>query len=377
MKHYIYILLISILTLFCFGNATAQGDCFSMFGTTKDTCWSKTTGYLWLPVYADDDSLGNFLQVNSEGKVYKGNVPTIDSARYVKYGDSNDVFVTPTQLATDLSGYVLDTDSIDWALIKNTRIVPLDNDTLLPWFSTRKGIQAGSHSFSSIGGTVSIMRNSYQNAAAQTVTIDAGNSSFLNMSPAGGLAYSFATWALANTVVSHTTLLRVDSVRTDIGNSTFPIYIRTYGNISAGLGATVPTARVHIAAGTATASTAPIKFTSGTLLTTPEAGAVEYNGADAYLTNGTGRYILAKGLRDTATIDFPPILSYENADMTMTVTGASVGDVVSIGAPNNMPTRGVMSAWVSSANTVTIRIYNTLSGLFDPAAGVYTAIVFK
>ncbi|MCC7514531.1 MAG: hypothetical protein IT212_07545 [Bacteroidia bacterium] len=38
-----------------------------------------------------------------------------------------------------------------------------------------------------------------------------------------------------------------------------------------------PTARVHIAAGTATASTAPLKLTTGTNLTTPEVGAVEYN----------------------------------------------------------------------------------------------------
>jgi hypothetical protein len=43
-----------------------------------------------------------------------------------------------------------------------------------------------------------------------------------------------------------------------------------------GIGVTAPTARLHIAAGTATASTAPLKFTSGTKLTTPEAGAIEY-----------------------------------------------------------------------------------------------------
>ena len=38
-----------------------------------------------------------------------------------------------------------------------------------------------------------------------------------------------------------------------------------------------PTAKIHIAAGTASAGSAPLKFTSGTNLTTPEVGAVEYN----------------------------------------------------------------------------------------------------
>jgi len=43
-----------------------------------------------------------------------------------------------------------------------------------------------------------------------------------------------------------------------------------------GVGNITPTARLHIAAGTATASTAPLKLTAGTKLTTPEAGAIEY-----------------------------------------------------------------------------------------------------
>lgn len=50
--------------------------------------------------------------------------------------------------------------------------------------------------------------------------------------------------------------------------------ITTTGNV--GIGTTSPTAVLHLAAGTATASTAPLKFTSGTLLTTPEAGAMEF-----------------------------------------------------------------------------------------------------
>lgn len=48
-----------------------------------------------------------------------------------------------------------------------------------------------------------------------------------------------------------------------------------------------PTAKVHIAAGTTTASSAPIKLTSGSLLTAAEAGAIEYLTNDFYFTQST------------------------------------------------------------------------------------------
>ena len=49
-----------------------------------------------------------------------------------------------------------------------------------------------------------------------------------------------------------------------------------------------PTAWVHIGAGAAAASSAPLKFTSGTLQTTPEAGAIEYNGINFFGTRTAG-----------------------------------------------------------------------------------------
>lgn len=53
------------------------------------------------------------------------------------------------------------------------------------------------------------------------------------------------------------------------------------GNL--GLGVT-PTAVLHLKAGTATASTAPLKLTAGTVNTTPEAGTMEFDGTNFYLT---------------------------------------------------------------------------------------------
>lgn len=52
---------------------------------------------------------------------------------------------------------------------------------------------------------------------------------------------------------------------------------------------TQPTARLHIAPGSAIASTAPIKLTSGVLMTATEDGALEYDGANLYFSVGATR----------------------------------------------------------------------------------------
>lgn len=59
------------------------------------------------------------------------------------------------------------------------------------------------------------------------------------------------------------------------------------GNV--GIGVTTSNAVLHLKAGTVTANTAPLKFTSGTNLTTPEAGAIEYDGTNLFFTPSTTR----------------------------------------------------------------------------------------
>ena len=57
---------------------------------------------------------------------------------------------------------------------------------------------------------------------------------------------------------------------------------------SVGVGVAAPTARLHLPAGTTAASTAPGKLTSGPLLTTPEAGAIEFLTDALHFTITTG-----------------------------------------------------------------------------------------
>jgi hypothetical protein len=177
------------------------------------------------------------------------------------------------------------------------------------------------------------------------------------------------------------TLLRVGINIGNNGNPTEPLHVggntRITGNIAAGV--TSATARLHLVAGTATASTAPLKFTTGTLLTTPEAGAMEYLTTNLYFTPNTAvRHNVNHGLTGSATLNFPSTTTLLSADLTITVTGAADGDVVSLGVPNAAVNANTSySAWVSAANTVTVRFNNYSSGTVDPASALFKVFVTK
>jgi hypothetical protein len=67
-----------------------------------------------------------------------------------------------------------------------------------------------------------------------------------------------------------------------------------------------------------------------------------------------------------------------SADLTITVTGAADGDVVSLGVPNAAVNANTFySAWVSAANTVTVRFNNYSIGTVDPASALFKVFVTK
>jgi hypothetical protein len=145
-----------------------------------------------------------------------------------------------------------------------------------------------------------------------------------------------------------------------------------------GIGQGTPTAVLHLKAGTATANTSPLKFTSGTNLTTPEAGAVEFDGTNYFATASTTRYTLAKTLTNTATLDFASTAAGSSSDLTITVTGAADGDPVAVGVPNgSMSSNTAFHAWVSASNTVTVRFMNATGSAVDPASGTFRVSVLK
>jgi hypothetical protein len=152
-----------------------------------------------------------------------------------------------------------------------------------------------------------------------------------------------------------------------------------YGdNGKIGIGVTGPTAKLNLSAGTTSANTAPLKFTSGTNLTTPENGAVEYDGTNYFATSSSTRYTIAKTLTTTASLNFSSTSAQSSADLTITVTGAADGDAVNLGIPNaSVNNNSCYTAWVSAANTVTVRFNNYSSGSVDPASGTFRVSVMK
>lgn len=142
---------------------------------------------------------------------------------------------------------------------------------------------------------------------------------------------------------------------------------------------TVPTAYVMLGAGTATAGTAPLKFTSGvSAQTAPELGAVNYDGTNLFLSDATYSYTINKSLPGSATLDFD-LTAVNYQDLTITVTGAEDGDEVIVGAPNGAVVADVTYfGWVSAANTVSIRASRVGGGgAANPASGTFSVRVIK
>jgi hypothetical protein len=68
------------------------------------------------------------------------------------------------------------------------------------------------------------------------------------------------------------------------GSATVNTNLNVLGNTFMG-SLTTPTAVLHLDGSTPSAGTAPLKFTTGTVMTTPEPGAVEYDGLRLFYTN--------------------------------------------------------------------------------------------
>jgi hypothetical protein len=89
-------------------------------------------------------------------------------------------------------------------------------------------------------------------------------------------------------------------------------------------------------------------------------------------SNGSDADLIAS---NTAALDFGSIAAAASADLTITVTGASTGDSVSLGLPA-APTAGIIfQGFVSASNTVTVRATNITGSPIDPASATYRATV--
>jgi hypothetical protein len=111
-----------------------------------------------------------------------------------------------------------------------------------------------------------------------------------------------------------------------------------------------------------------------------EAGELQLNGAALRFHDGTRVVSLGKLLIATATLNAAaPGAVPGSSDVSMTVTGAAIGDPVAVAAPVAVPANFILTAFVSAANTVTIRWLQYAGTAADPdgAGGTYRVAVLK
>lgn len=84
---------------------------------------------------------------------------------------------------------------------------------------------------------------------------------------------------------------------------------------------------------------------------------------------------ITKMLTATADLDFPSLSSNETEELTMTVTGAAIGDTVILAAPSGLERDLVFSGFVSATDTVNVRLHNCNHGAINPASATWRATV--
>lgn len=128
-------------------------------------------------------------------------------------------------------------------------------------------------------------------------------------------------------------------------------YMGTAGRI--GVGTALPTANLHLKAGTATANTAPLKLTTGTDLTTAETGAMEYDGTNLHFTpTGTLRENIHFGSKGSATLT-------TGTTTTITTAGAKATSVILIQPTSAAIT--LLGVYISAKNAGSFVLTHTVA----------------
>jgi hypothetical protein len=310
-----------------FQNTTGYGN--SAFGVntlyTNDTgIYNSAVGAYALNLNEDGDynfGLGvNALRTNTTGN---NNLAIgYDAGRYIAggtisntTGDYNIFIGTDTKASVDnaqneiVVGYNVTGNGSNTATWGNTSMLDhyfsgnINAVKLIGGFTTTSGLTL--QTTSGVGATGADMHFLVGNAGGtEAMTIlNSGNVGIGTMSPGAKLSFG-NTAGVPNTTSSkmsvydngtqhygiglanNGTLYGLGLYAYKDGTSDPNMIITSAGNV--GIGTTSPTSVLHLKAGTATTSTSPLKFTAGTNLTTAEAGAMEWDGTNLFITQTTG-----------------------------------------------------------------------------------------
>lgn len=80
---------------------------------------------------------------------------------------------------------------------------------------------------------------------------------------------------------------------------------------------------------------------------------------------------------ESAALNFPNVVANLTQDLTITVKGAAVGDIVTCAPDTALPAGLIPFSWVSAADTVTLRVFNVTGLDINPASQVWFVSVRK
>ena len=145
-----------------------------------------------------------------------------------------------------------------------------------------------------------------------------------------------------------------------LGSATYPYKV--------GINLSTPTAKLHLPAGAAAASSAPLKFASGTKLTTAEAGAVEYDGTKFYATpsdatrrrlNISNEAVLPSNISVTASP-----FTYQNTtayDGDVIISGGTISSIEFTRDNTNFYTTGLLTGVLQLSPNDRVRVTYTVA----------------
>jgi len=120
-----------------------------------------------------------------------------------------------------------------------------------------------------------------------------------------------------------------------------------------GIGTTTPTAALHLKAGTTAASTAPLKFTDGPLLTTPEEGTIEFADNKFCITN----VLHQRAIDRTSDVAVATVTVANTTDETLLYTAVMNADSLVAGNMFKFHCDGIIqNDGAASTEEVTLRI---------------------
>ncbi len=405
----IFLLLITFFPILIFGqtptwqqtlnsSSTANISKNVILNTTGTMSLSATGGISFLTGFKISGTApsGKFLTGNGTNYIEStSTIPTSAGATANKHlisDGTNYILSTPTfpNTATG-TGTILRADGTNWLATTNT--FPNTTGTGQILHATSTNVIGGNSNFVFDGTNLHIAEASAPNANANLTvaggvrigsdltgwgTSGIGSLAILNSIGNSRIDFGQSPTASGTLIWSYNANPALASLQLGNGNGN-PLIIQPIGGGKVGIQVASPTAVLHLPAGTATANTAPLKINPGTNLTTPERGSLEYDGVNYFVTDSTAtRYTIAKVLTGSSSLNFPSTLTGAFSDLTITVTGANFYDPVILGANHN--NRGFdtyYTAWVSAANTVTVRFTNNSASTDDPVQETVKVSVVK